>query len=233
MNIADQQHIASVPARDSASTAAHTTRRLPSDSATRRDTQSARETVEARGFGLYVGLDEVSAAQAGVSLPQLVSALKKAADELVPGVQTHATVAIAPRGSGGRDVDVVRLALHDPAIVSARRRQAEEETSRRGVVVDLSRQRVLVDGTEIALTYKEYSLLAHLVEHTGETVHRNDLLTELWNADEEDTPNERTIDVHVRRLRAKLRGYQDIVRTVRGIGYRFDQHADVVVRQPL
>jgi DNA-binding response OmpR family regulator len=43
-------------------------------------------------------------------------------------------------------------------------------------------------------------------------------------------PNERTIDVHIRRLRAKLGAYDDIVRTVRGSGYRFDRHADVVIR---
>ena len=54
----------------------------------------------------------------------------------------------------------------------------------------------------------------------------------LWAdaAEGDDVPNERTIDVHVRRLRSKLGGYEDIVRTVRGAGYRFDRHADVVIR---
>ena len=50
------------------------------------------------------------------------------------------------------------------------------------------------------------------------------------HADDGEAPGERTIDVHVRRLRAKLGRYEDIVRTVRGIGYRFDRHADVVIR---
>ena len=45
-------------------------------------------------------------------------------------------------------------------------------------------------------------------------------------------PNARTIDVHVRRLRAKLGDYEEIVRTVRGSGYRFDRHADVVISYP-
>ena len=44
-----------------------------------------------------------------------------------------------------------------------------------------------------------------------------------------DRPNTRTIDVHVRRLRSKLEPFEDIVRTVRGIGYRFDRHADVSI----
>ncbi|RII95831.1 winged helix family transcriptional regulator, partial [Clavibacter michiganensis subsp. insidiosus] len=46
---------------------------------------------------------------------------------------------------------------------------------------------------------------------------------------EDDVPNERTIDVHVRRLRSKLGRYEEIVRTVRGAGYRFDRHADVAI----
>lgn len=190
----------------------------------------AADNVEARGFALYVGLDEFSAAQAGVSLAQLVAALKQTAEELVPGINTHATVAIAPRGAGGRDVDVVRLALRDPAAQRARQQQAQQQVRRSGVIIDFTRQRVLVDGDEAPLTYKEFRLLGHLVEHEGETVHRNDLLSDLWNEAEEGTPNERTIDVHVRRLRSKLGAYQEIVRTVRGIGYRFDRHADVTIK---
>ena len=51
----------------------------------------------------------------------------------------------------------------------------------------------------------------------------------LWSASDVDRPNSRTIDVHVRRLRSKLEPFEDIVRTVRGIGYRFDRHADVTI----
>jgi DNA-binding response OmpR family regulator len=51
----------------------------------------------------------------------------------------------------------------------------------------------------------------------------------LWRADDVDIPNDRTIDVHVRRLRSKLGRFEDIVRTVRGEGYRFDAHPDVTV----
>ena len=56
-------------------------------------------------------------------------------------------------------------------------------------------------------------------------LHRAGLLTD----DElEQIPNERTIDVHIRRLRSKIAGYEDVIRTVRGGGYRFDQHPDVI-----
>ena len=65
----------------------------------------------------------------------------------------------------------------------------------------------------------------------GRTIDRTDLISSLWSAADDEIPNERTIDVHVRRLRAKLGDYEDIVRTVRGVGYRFDRHADVAIRQ--
>ena len=64
----------------------------------------------------------------------------------------------------------------------------------------------------------------------GHTIERSELVNSLWQAGEEESPGVRTIDVHVRRLRAKLGAYEDIVRTVRGLGYRFDRHADVAVR---
>src|SRR5690554_3245761 len=190
------------------------------------------EGTEARGFVLYVGVDEFKAAAAGVDLGQLVAALKNLTTELVPTAETHAAVALAPAGAGGRDVDVVRLALQDPSAL-ARHRQQEpevEEEHRIGVVIDLTRKHVTLDGHPAGLTYKEFELLQFLVLREGKTIHRSELITGLWTTDGEDVPNERTIDVHVRRLRSKLGGYEDIVRTVRGVGYRFDRHADVSVR---
>jgi DNA-binding winged helix-turn-helix (wHTH) protein len=186
-----------------------------------------------RGFALYVGIDEAKAAAAGVSLGVLVDALRRTLGELAPSAETYATVALAPVGSGGRDVDVVRLALHEPSAI-ARTKQEEpedDEVTAGGVVVDISRKRVLIDGESAAFTFKEFELLQYLVLREGRTIERTELVTSLWQgASEEEAPGERTIDVHVRRLRAKLGRYEDIVRTVRGVGYRFDRHADVVIR---
>lgn len=172
-----------------------------------------------------MGIDEVTAAQSGVSLAHLVTALKQTVADLVPDAQTHATVALAPRGAGGRDVDVVRLALHDPA---ADRNRTQPEPAAE-VVVDLTRQHVHIHGRQVGLTEKEFRLFAQLIQHEGETVPRASLVSELWR-DCTERPSLRTIDVHVRRLRAKLGEFQDIIHTVRGIGYRFDRHADVLVQ---
>lgn len=184
-----------------------------------------------RGFALYVGLDEVKAAIDGVSLPVLVDALRRTIAELAPSAQTHATVALAPASAGGRDVDVVRLALHEPGAVARTRPERTEDDIADRVVVDISRKRVVIDGNSANFTYKEFELLQYLVLREGRTIDRSELVESLWNAStDEEAPGERTIDVHVRRLRAKLGRYEDIVRTVRGVGYRFDRHADVVIR---
>lgn len=188
---------------------------------------------QARGFVLYVGIDEAKAAAAGTSLHRIVEELKKLTQAIAPSSETHAAVALAPDGVGGRDVDVVRLALQDPAALAKHRNPADEaDRAPGGVVVDISRKRVILDNETAALTYKEFELLQYLVLREGRTIERAELISKLWDADsEEDAPNERTIDVHVRRLRSKLGRYEDIVRTVRGVGYRFDRHADVSIRQ--
>jgi DNA-binding winged helix-turn-helix (wHTH) protein len=185
-----------------------------------------------RGFALYVGIDEAKAAEAGVSLGTLVEALRRTLNELAPAAETYATVALAPAGAGGRDVDVVRLALHEPSAVARTKEEpAEEDRAPRGVVVDISRKRVLIDGESAAFTFKEFELLQYLVLREGRTIERTELVSSLWEgATDDEAPGERTIDVHVRRLRAKLGVYEDIVRTVRGVGYRFDRHADVSIR---
>jgi DNA-binding response OmpR family regulator len=192
------------------------------------------EGTEARGFALYVGIDEQKALDAGTDLSAIVTALKRLASELVPDSESYAAVALAPVGAGGRDVDVVRLALQDPAALAKHRQSPPAEApaeSHGGVVIDISRKRVQLDGETAPLTYKEFELLQFLVLREGRTIDRAEIISTLWgDGADEDTPNERTIDVHVRRLRAKLGRYEDIVRTVRGVGYRFDRHADVSIR---
>jgi len=186
-----------------------------------------------RGFALYVGFDEAKVDASGISLGVLVDALRRTLAELAPTAETYATVALAPAGTGGRDVDVVRRALHEPsAIARTKQEEPDEDTAAPGgVVVDISRKRVLIDGESAAFTFKEFELLQYLVLREGRTIERAELVSSLWQAATDgETPGERTIDVHVRRLRAKLGRHEDIVRTVRGVGYRFDRHADVVIR---
>jgi DNA-binding winged helix-turn-helix (wHTH) protein len=220
------------PATSTTSSRPHLTAVEPVAQAPAADSRALPAGTAPRGFALYVGFDEAKAAASGVSLGTIVEALRRTIADLAPAAETYATVALAPVGAGGRDVDVVRLALHEPSAVA--RTKAEEQDEDRpagGVVVDISRKRVLIDGDSAAFTFKEFELLQYLVLREGRTIDRNELVSSLWQgASEEEAPGERTIDVHVRRLRAKLGRYEDIVRTVRGVGYRFDRHADVAIR---
>jgi DNA-binding winged helix-turn-helix (wHTH) protein len=218
LNPAPEAPIAETPALPASSTSAPKIRAVPNGT-------------EARGFVLYVGIDEAKALAAGTDLGKIVEALKRLTAELAPEAETYAAVALAPEGAGGRDVDVVRLALQDPAAIAKHRNVTEnEDRAFGGVVIDISRKRLLLDNESVGLTYKEFELLQYLVLREGSTIERTELISSLWSATDEEAPNERTIDVHVRRLRAKLGRYEDIVRTVRGVGYRFDRHADVSIR---
>ncbi|GAA3606754.1 winged helix-turn-helix domain-containing protein [Agrococcus terreus] len=190
----------------------------------KRPVRAVPDGTEARGFVLYVGLGEGAAAADQIELARLVSELRTLTARLAPSAETHAAVALAPAGSGGRDVDVVRRALQDPAVQQP---VAEPDS---GIVIDLSRKRVAIGDDIAPLTYKEFELLQHIVLREGSTVGREAIIDALWpDEDDANRPNERTIDVHVRRLRAKLGDYAEVIRTVRGSGYRFDRHADVTV----
>ena len=184
------------------------------------------QETEARGFALYVGLDETTAKNAGTSLTEVVNALRETLATLAPGTETYAAVALAPKGAGGKNVDVVRAALQDPRVT---KRQIEEDEAEHGIVIDVSRRRVLADGNNVGLTFKEFELLTYLVGAEGETISRKQLVDLIWDAEDGEAVNERTVDVHIRRLRSKIAGYEDIIRTIRGGGYRFDKHPDVVI----
>ena len=123
---------------------------------------------------------------------------------------------------------MVRTALHDPRSLNRLVEANQEDVAGKGIVIDITRHRVFADGSNAELTFKEFELLNYLIQNQGETITRRELIDAVW-ADEADAPNERTVDVHVRRLRAKIAGYEDVIRTVRGGGYRFDKHPDVLV----
>ena len=189
---------------------------------------SADSSAQIRGFAVYVGVDEAAAIAAGTTISELVDSVRNVVATAVPGTESHAAVAYAPAGQRGKSLDIVRLALREPRAVSELL-PPKPVGQPRGVLIDLSRKRAVINGDVAPLTYKEFELLQYLVLREGVTVDRSAMIDTLWAASDVDRPNARTIDVHVRRLRSKLEPFEDIVRTVRGIGYRFDRHADVSI----
>ena len=159
---------------------------------------------EAKGFALYVGISEAEAQAAGLSLGEIANALKATIANLIPerANETYATVALAPAESTGRNLDITRIALREPKATVVKQQKHEQRQAAKGIVVDLTRKRLFVDGQNANLTCKEFELLAFLIENTGRTVSRNEIAA-ISERCGEPTPNARTIDVHVRRLRKR------------------------------
>lgn len=88
------------------------------------------------------------------------------------------------------------------------------------VVVDEASWTVRAGGEALNLTFKEFELLSYLIGHPGRVVTREQLLHEVWGTDYYGGP--RTVDVHIRRLRAKLGPEREsLIGTIRNVGYRF------------
>ncbi len=130
-------------------------------------------------------------------------------------------------------VDEILLDSAGPAEVEARLRLAigrlasaegtdddPGEIRRGDVTIDESTYTAKVRGRALDLTFKEFELLKFLAQHPGRVFTRAQLLQEVWGYDYYG--GTRTIDVHVRRLRAKLdREHEALIGTVRNVGYRF------------
>jgi len=132
--------------------------------------------------------------------------------------------------------DDVVLADASPAEVEARIRilrgkaqahdplAAVSEFSSGELTVDVGGYTARLKGRPLDLTYKEFELLKYLMQHPGRVYTREQLLQEVWGFDYYG--GTRTVDVHVRRLRAKLGAeHEQLIGTVRNVGYRFDPPA--------
>ncbi|XBH20825.1 response regulator transcription factor [Jonesiaceae bacterium BS-20] len=98
---------------------------------------------------------------------------------------------------------------------------APEELATGELFINASSYTARLRGAPLDLTYKEFELLKYLMAHPGRVFTRTQLLQEVWGYDYYG--GTRTVDVHVRRLRAKLGvEYEQIIGTVRNVGYRFD-----------
>ena len=86
------------------------------------------------------------------------------------------------------------------------------------LVLSPSSREVAVDGEQVALTMREFDLLAYLMQHAGHVLSREALLQNVWGWD--FSGGSRTVDMHVLTLRQKLGCHADMIETVRGVGYR-------------
>jgi DNA-binding response OmpR family regulator len=113
----------------------------------------------------------------------------------------------------------IRLALATPLMVGVD--EPVESIARGNLVINPVAYTAKLHGRPLDLTYKEFELLRYLAAHPGRVFTRTQLLQEVWGYDYYG--GTRTVDVHVRRLRAKLGPENDqLIGTVRNVGYRFD-----------
>ena len=100
-----------------------------------------------------------------------------------------------------------------------------ETISCEGLLIDLARCEVSVEGKKVELTFKEYELLKFLAGNSGRVFTREALLDKIWGMDY--FGGDRTVDVHIRRLRSKIeKPGLSFIETVRNIGYRFRKGED-------
>jgi DNA-binding response OmpR family regulator len=114
-----------------------------------------------------------------------------------------------------------RIRLAQARLVAGRGDDAESHVIRSGeITVDEITYTAKLGGRSLDLTFKEFELLKYLAQHPGRVFTRDQLLQEVWGYDYYG--GTRTVDVHVRRLRAKLGSeHEQLIGTVRNVGYRF------------
>ncbi len=117
---------------------------------------------------------------------------------------------------------VRELLLRIRNIIKRHSREATGEClARHGVSLNPGAHKVTVDGLSIVLTATEFRLLENLMRDAGQVRNREQLLDGVWGYHFEGYA--RTVDTHMRRLRAKLGSASDLLETVRGVGYRFKE----------
>ena len=127
------------------------------------------------------------------------------------GVDEYVTKPFSPRTLSARVNAILRRTLGTAA----------EKTLEAGrIVMDKSAHIVTIDGEQVDLSFKEFELLQYFMENNGVALSRERILNSVWNYDYYG--DARTIDTHVKKLRSKIGSKASLIKTVWGIGYKFE-----------
>lgn len=108
------------------------------------------------------------------------------------------------------------------AVLRRTEREQKREVDQLGdIILDAGKHMVSVNGSEVALTFKEFRLLQCLMKHKGLVLTRDQLLSRIWGYDFDGET--RTVDVHIRTLRQKLGEAGECIETIRGVGYKMEE----------
>ncbi|MGB4659252.1 MAG: response regulator transcription factor [Mobilitalea sp.] len=129
------------------------------------------------------------------------------------GVDEYVTKPFSPKILVARVEAVLRRTLVED----------EELIELGGIVLDKSAHQVKIDGEEIELSFKEFELLTYFITNQGVALSREKILNSVWNYDY--FGDARTIDTHVKKLRSKMGEKGDYIKTIWGLGYKFEVEA--------
>ena len=150
----------------------------------------------------------------GSTLPIVILTARDSVDTLVSGLELGASDFIAKPFRFDELLARIRTRLRDEFHSEIRLHHVGD------IEVDVAAHRVRRGGDPVELTAREFQLFESFLDHSGQVLSRQQLLSRVWGRDYEGDSN--VVDVCVLHLRKKLG--QDVIRTVRGVGYRLDAH---------
>jgi DNA-binding response OmpR family regulator len=115
---------------------------------------------------------------------------------------------------------IAEVAARVKLLLDAQQAQTANQQGKTGLIIDQVSYTAKINGRTLDLTYKEFELLRYLNDKPNQVFSREQLLSEVWGYDY--FGGTRTVDVHIRRLRAKLEEFEGLIGTVRNVGYRLN-----------
>jgi len=158
-------------------------------------------------------LQKLRASAATKRLPVIMLTAKNTEYDRVVGLDSGADDFIS------KPFGMMELVARTKALLRRTTKRTAGEEFRLGMLyVSLSKHLVMVEGEEVTLTNKEFSLLTCLLQNQGRVLTRDQLLNDIWGYSFDG--ENRTVDVHIRTLRHKLGDAGRLIKTVRGVGYK-------------
>jgi len=169
------------------------------------------------GLPMKDGMDVLAAVRAqGVRTPVLVLTARDAVPDRIRGLDSGADDYVV------KPVDLHELAARLRALVRRAHGQPEEQLTVQGVVLDVAKRQVSIDGQSVTLSTREFDVLHALMLADGRVLSREQLEQRIYGWGQEVESN--AVEVHIHHLRRKLR--PELIQTVRGIGYAISRPAE-------
>ena len=172
---------------------------------------------EINGFELYELIKKNKESQ---DIPIIFLTAKSGETDEINGLNLGASDYIQKPISPKKLIARIKSNLRKSSVTDKKDKLAEE-VKIGPLVIDVQKFVVKIDGRQKFFPRKEFQLLHYLASNPGKVLNRETLLKEIWGSDVYVI--DRTIDVHIRKVREKLGKHSELIETVKGIGYRFKQ----------